>query len=137
MSEPEFAFESGRWVLRLYIDKQGGVTVGDCERVSRSIEDLLAVEDAIPVSYVLEVSSPGLDRPLRRLEHFEAVLGQQVRVRTEQPIDGRSNFKGTLEAVEADVLQILIDGTAFRVPIAMIDRARLEPEPVIPKGQKH
>ncbi len=133
--ERELVFESGRWVLRLYIDKEGGVTVSDCERASRGIEDMLAVEEIVPAHYVLEVSSPGIFRPLRRKADFEKYVGARMKIRTIEPIDGRSNFKGVLERLEGDTLMMIIDGTRYCVPLDALDKARLEPEDILPKSK--
>ncbi len=123
----DFLQDAGRWVLRLYIEREGGVTIDDCVRASRSVEDLIAVEDFIPVGYNLEVSSPGINRPLRKREDFERFVGEQVKIRTERPLEGRSNFKGVITAVLGDDVEILIDNQRFRVPIPHIAKARLEP----------
>ncbi|MFA4874010.1 MAG: ribosome maturation factor RimP [bacterium] len=135
--EREIVFDSGRWVLRLFIDREGGVTIDDCVRASHSIEDLVAVEDVVPVRYDLEVSSPGIFRPLRRPADFEKYAGMRVRVRTAEPIDGRSNFKGILERVEGGAITIIIDGDRYQVPIDAIEKARLEPEELLPKGKSN
>ena len=129
----EFVQDGGRWVLRLYIDKQGGVSVGDCERASHAVEDLIAAEDVVPVRYALEVSSPGLCRPLTRREDFERFVGERIRVKTLEPLEGRSNFAGVLTGLEGDVIVILIDGEQYRVPLAAVGRARLDPELLTPQ----
>lgn len=129
----EFVQDSGRWVLRLYIDKEGGVTVGDCARASHAVEDLIVAEDLVPVRYVLEVSSPGLCRPLTRREDFERFLGERVRVKTQQPLEGRSNFNGVLTGLEGDAIVILIDGEQYRVPLSAVGKARLDPEILTPQ----
>jgi ribosome maturation factor RimP len=85
----EYRREGPRWVLRLFIDKQGGVTVDDCARISREVGDLLDVKDIIPQAYVLEVSSPGLNRRIRKKEDFSRFVGQKVKLRLVSPKDGR------------------------------------------------
>lgn len=132
----EFVQESGRWILRFYIDKEGGVTVGDCSRVSHAIEDLIAAEDVVPVRYDLEVSSPGVYRPLTRREDYERFLGERVRVRTLHPVDGRSHFAGVLAGLEGDEVVILIDGERYRVPLTAIRRAKLDPEDVFSQSKE-
>lgn len=105
-----YVTKSGRWVLQLFIDKEGGVTVDDCAAVSREIGDLIDVRDMIPHEYVLEVSSPGLDRPLRKPKDFRRAIGRKVKIRTTRPREDRRNFTGRLERVEEDVITLLVDG---------------------------
>jgi ribosome maturation factor RimP len=131
----DFILESGRWILRLYIDKEGGVTIDDCARVSHGVEDLIAVEDIVPISYNLEVSSPGLFRPLRKREDFERYMGEQVRIRTVRPIEGRSNFKGSLAGFEDNEIVVIIDGDRYRIPFSEVHKARLEPKEIF--ASKH
>ncbi|MDY6814125.1 MAG: ribosome maturation factor RimP [Pseudomonadota bacterium] len=118
----------GDQLLRLYIDAPAGIGVEDCERVSRQVAALLDVEDPIPGAYTLEVSSPGLDRPLVTPAHFERHLGQRVRVKAAVPIDGRRNFTGVLVAAGDDEIEIAGDEARWRLPFAQIETARLVPE---------
>ena len=119
--------EHGRWVLRVYVDKDGGINIDEISRISREISSLLDVEDIIERRYSLEVSSPGLDRPLTKPEHFRRVIGKDLRLRTVEPIEGRRNFKGTLEGFSGDKLTIKdSDGLSFEVEFGNIDRARLD-----------
>ena len=92
----EYVKEAGEWFLRLYIDKEGGVGIEDCEAVSRPVSDLLDEADPIQGSYTFEVSSAGLDRALRKPEHFEACLGKKVDVKFYRPVDGRKEYTGVL-----------------------------------------
>jgi ribosome maturation factor RimP len=131
----EFFLEGGRWTLRISIEKHGGVTVDDCARISHSVEDLLEVEEVVPLEYNLEVSSPGIFRPLRKRRDFERFVGERVKVKTVHLIDGRQNFKGILAAVEGEDLVVVIDNVRFRVPLAAVGRAHLDPE-IIPKKEK-
>jgi len=133
----EFTFEEGRWILRLFIDKDGGVTIDDCVSASHAVEDVISVEDFIPASYNLEVSSPGLARPLKREEDFVRFAGERAKLKTSEPIDGRSNFKGVLAGVESGSVAISVDGTKFLVPMDKIHRARLEPEVAACKTKGH
>lgn len=126
--EREFVSASGRWVLRLYIDKEGGVTIDDCAFVSHAIEHLIEVEEIIPVSYSIEVSSPGTARPIRRKKDFEKFVGSEIRLKTLMPINGRANFKGILEKIDGDDIVMVVDGAQHRVPLSTLARARLEPE---------
>ncbi|MFH0799183.1 MAG: ribosome maturation factor RimP [Pseudomonadota bacterium] len=135
--ERELILESGRWVLRLYIDREGGVTIDDCERASHGIEDLIAVEEAIPASYTLEMSSPGINRPLRRRKDFEKYRGARIRLKTLGQIDGRGNFKGTLEGLDGEHIIMEIDGTRYRVPYSELAKARIEEEKIPPRERKN
>ena len=112
-------------VLRVYIDSPEGITVEDCARVSDQVSAILDVEDPLPNRYTLEVSSPGFDRPLCRLSHFEAVVGHKVKVRTTVQVDGRMRFTGTLTGVTAEVVTLDIDGQVHAVPMDNILKARL------------
>ncbi|SHE66823.1 ribosome maturation factor RimP [Desulfacinum infernum DSM 9756] len=123
--EVEYRRESQGWVLRLFVDGEDGVTVEDCAVVSRVVGDLLDVEDPISGPYHLEVSSPGLDRPLRRWEHFQAHLGMIVFVRTREALEGRKNFKGTLVDARPETIQMDCDGNVYEIALDNIERARL------------
>ncbi|MEJ2698029.1 MAG: ribosome maturation factor RimP, partial [Candidatus Sulfobium sp.] len=115
--------------VRVYIDKEEGVTLDDCERVSRALSAVLDVEDPIHSPYVLEVSSPGLDRPLRRLEDFEENVGKLARVVTGESIDGRTFFVGRITAVKnGDVRLALEGGKEIELPFEQVTKARLEIE---------
>jgi ribosome maturation factor RimP len=116
-----------RGLLRLYIDRQGGVTLDDCQRVSEQIGALLDVEDPLPGSYVLEVSSPGFDRRLRTLEHFGRFSGENAKVELKDPRDGRRNFTGRLAGVEGNDVLLEVDGELVRLPFGDIAVARLAP----------
>lgn len=121
--------------LRLFVDwaigavdengKQKQVGVEDCEIVSRQVSALLEVEDPISSEYTLEVSSPGWDRPLRKPAHFEEYIGWEAKVMLGVPMDGRRKFRGTIESVEGGSVRLLVDGKAFELEIADMDRARL------------
>ncbi|HEV2213438.1 MAG TPA: ribosome maturation factor RimP [Gammaproteobacteria bacterium] len=115
-------------LLRIYIDREGGVTVDDCEVVSRQVSAVLDVEDPIPGAYTLEVSSPGLDRPLRKEADFVRFAGERAKVELALPKDGRRRFTGTLKGCEAGEVLIEVDGVDHRLPLADIDKARLVPE---------
>ena len=117
--------DHGRSVIRIVIDREGGIKVGDCELVSRELGTPLDVAGLIPDRTFLEVSSPGLNRPLVKEADFQRFAGQKVWIRTRDPIDGRRNFKGTLQGIEQQQISVLIDGQAFQVPYREIDRAQL------------
>jgi ribosome maturation factor RimP len=119
----------GNALLRLYIDAVGGITVDDCEDVSRQIGAFLDVEDPLPGSYVLEVSSPGFDRRLRTLEHFERFMNEEVRIELAHPQDGRRRFRGRLSAIDRDTVSIVVDGSTWQLRFADIVTANLVPQP--------
>jgi len=124
-----FTSEFGRRILRICIDKPGGVTVEDCEKVSRELGTVLDVEDPIPQNYNLEVSSPGLDRPLKTEKDFARFSGKRARIRSKEPIDGRRNFKATIDSVSNGEVSVTdFDGRKFTIAISNIDRAKLEIE---------
>ena len=116
-----------RGLFRLYIDRPGGVSLDDCQRVSEQIGAVLDVEDPLPGSYVLEVSSPGFDRRLRTLAHFERFSGEQARVELKDALDGRRRFTGRLAGVEGSTVLLEVDGELTRLPFGDIAIARLAP----------
>jgi ribosome maturation factor RimP len=134
--------EQGGWVLRVFIDVIGsmvdpewwkhGVDIADCERLSRELSAVLDVDDPIPHAYSLEVSSPGIDRPLRTPGHFRRFVGAEIKIALAIPQGDRKNFKGLLRAVDGDdagaVAVIEVDGQTFRLPIADVDTAKLVPD---------
>ena len=120
--------KGGGQMLRVYIDKEGGVTVDDCERVSHQISGLLDVEEAVEGSYVLEVSSPGLDRPLVSERDFERFRGHDVRLRTDRAIEGQRNFRGLLHGMRDGRVVIEADGREIILPFERIEKARLVPD---------
>ncbi len=122
----EIVSENGKKIVRLFLEKEGGVALGDCSKVSHAIEDILAVEGLISGGYSLEVSSPGLNRPLKTKEHFQAVLGEMVCVTTIEKIDGRRKYRGLLKKIEQDDLIIHVDNQDFTVPLSMLSKANLE-----------
>jgi ribosome maturation factor RimP len=118
-----------RAILRIYIDGPEGVGLDDCAAVSRQLSAILDVEDPIKGSYTLEVSSPGLDRPLVRPEDFRRFAGETVRLRTRAPLEGgRRNFKGRLAEATDEGIVVEVEGQEFRLPYEGIERARLVPK---------
>lgn len=115
----------GSAVVRLYIDRPGGVGIEDCERVSREVSALLDVEDPIPTAYTLEVSSPGFDRVLRTRGHFERFVGSRVFVELAAPRDGRRRYTGELVAVGDSGFVLEVDGERVAVDFAEVAKARL------------
>ncbi len=123
----EYLGQGAHTVLRLYIDHESGVNVDDCTKVSHQASGILEVEDPIANQYTLEVSSPGLDRPLFTLPHYEKVIGQQISIRCQMGIDGRRKFKGELIAVHAHEIVISVDNQPYEVDFHDIDKANLVP----------
>jgi ribosome maturation factor RimP len=122
----EYVKEGGNWFLRAYIDKENGITVDDCELVSRALSDLLDKNDFIPDSYILEVSSPGLGRQLKRDKHFEKSIGEEVEVRLFKPVNKKKEFVGTLTAFDQTTLTIeLEDQTIMEIPRNDISTVRI------------
>ena len=116
-------------VLRIYIDKPGGVTHADCETVSHQVGTLFDVEDIIPNQYVLEVSSPGVDRPLFKRADYERFAGNRVKVRTQQPVNGQRNFRGRLLGVEGDAVKLDAENIGeIEIAFANITKANIEYE---------
>lgn len=105
----EYVKEGGNWYLRVYIDKEGGITVDDCELVSRELSDLLDQEDFIPESYILEVSSPGLGRQLKKDKHFERSIGEEVEIKLYKPLNKQKEWVGILTGFDDNVIKIQID----------------------------
>ena len=126
--ELEYSPGRGNAFLRLYLDAEAGITIEDCERVSRAVSELLDAEDPIPGQYTLEVSSPGLERPLRTARHFARFVGETVSVETVQAVEGRRRFKGALTAASAEAVEIEVDGKRWALPISGIRRAHLAPD---------
>lgn len=128
----ELAGGGGRTTLRLYIDRAGGVSLDDCTSVSRAVSAALDVEDPIEGAYDLEVSSPGIDRPLRTPEHFQKFAGEEVRIKAFGPIpelENRKTFHGTLRGFEDGHVLVEVDGRGFRVPYDRIAKAHVEARP--------
>jgi ribosome maturation factor RimP len=122
----EWARKQGRWNLCIYMDKPGGITIDDCENVHHEISDLLDRVDLIPHSYVLEVSSPGLDRPLRNREDFEKFDGDYAKITTDVPINGQKRFKGLLRGLKDDcVLLENREGQVKEIPFNTVVKANL------------
>jgi ribosome maturation factor RimP len=118
----------GSGLLRIIIDQDAGINLDDCERVSRQLGAFLDVEAPIPGSYRLEVSSPGLDRPLRTAEHFQRFAGHEAKIRLVHPLEGRRNFRGRLLGLKDARILIDIDGKTWELPHADVVSAQLVPE---------
>jgi ribosome maturation factor RimP len=124
----ELAGSSRKPLIRIFIDKENGVTLDDCGKFSRALSALLDVEDPIPTSYILEVSSPGLDRPLKGMKDFERSIGKLVRIVTRTKIDEQYVFTGRIARVEGENIILSFDDKEMEIPFDQISRARLEIE---------
>jgi ribosome maturation factor RimP len=124
----EYRREGGQWVLRLFVDRPGGITLDDCSKVSRQIGDWLEVADIISHAYALEVSSPGIDRPLKKESDFERYQGRGVNVKTFGPVEGRKRFRGTLLGLREGKVEVEVDGQVYAIPREAISRANLDIE---------
>ena len=133
--EWEYTNEQGRWVVRLYIDRDGGVTIEDCERASHALEDLIDVELDLRKGYSLEVSSPGINRPLRRPEDFTKFKGATIKLSTSRPLNGRSNYRGVIEDVTGDAVDMVVDGMRYHIPFEALKKARLVEETQVTSKQ--
>lgn len=122
----EFQRESRGHVLRLYLDREGGITLDDLARASRQVGDVLDVHDAVPGEYVLECSSPGINRRLRRPEHFRRFVGERVRVKTVERGAGRRSFVGRLEAVDDEGIEVSDAQGSYKIRHDEIVRANYE-----------
>ena len=118
----------GKVLLRVFIDKDGGVTLDDCQRFSKSLGIVLDVENPIPGSYKMEVSSPGLDRPLRNLKDYEKNTGKLARVITKEKIENRNFFIGRILGIHYGMIQLLVGEQEMNIPVDNISRASLEIE---------
>jgi len=123
-------------LLRIYIDNEVGINVDDCSKVSHQIGGVLDVEDPVQGNYQLEVSSPGSDRPLFKIEQFEQFIGHIVKVNLFNPVNNRRKISGRILKVEQDIIQLQEDGQVFEVSFQSISKACLEPEYFIENGER-
>ena len=115
-------------LLRIYIDRaEDGIGIEDCEKVSRQSSAILDVEEAINGEYILEVSSPGMDRPLYELDHYQQFIGEDISLRLRFPFEGRRNFKGRLTAVDGDEIAVVVADHEFLFPVEGIEKANVVP----------
>jgi ribosome maturation factor RimP len=130
--EVEWQREGGTWVLRLYVDKAGGIGIDDCQAASRLVETILDVEDFIEPAYSLEVSTPGMERPLRKPADFQRFAGQRAKVRAFGPLESapgqapRKQWSGTLRGFADGAVEIEVDGKVHRIPVDRVAKAHLE-----------
>ena len=121
----EYVREAGTWYLRVFIDRDGGVSIDDCERVSRRLDPILDEEDPIPDSYVFEVGSAGADRELKRPRDFEQFMGSEVEVKLYRPVDGSKHYTGTLSGYEAGSVSLSVGEKTLRFPKEQVAQVRL------------
>jgi len=112
-------------LLRIYIEREEGVTIEDCEKVSRQVSALMDVEDPIAGEYTLEVSSPGMDRPLFCIEHYSQYVGIEVDLKLRRPLEGRRKFKGQIMKVSGDVVGLLVEGSEYDLEFSDIEKASI------------
>jgi len=126
----EYLAQGQHSLLRIYIDSPEGVTLDDCERASRQVSAVLDVDDPIRGHYTLEMSSPGLDRPLFTVEHFTQFIGHEVKLRLHTPLEGRRKFKALIKNVEGDLIHLASSETDedWQIPLDNIEKANLVPE---------
>lgn len=126
----EYGGPAGKRLLRIYIDSPDGITLDDCETCSRQISAVLDVEDPIPGEYTLEISSPGLDRPIFKAPDFDRFAGEQIKIRLSAPWEGRRRFKGVLTGLGEEGVRIVeAQGGEVEIPLDLIEKARLILEP--------
>lgn len=123
----EYMSQGRHTTLRLYIDSPDGIGVEHCEKVSRQVSAIMDVEDPIAGEYTLEVSSPGLDRPLYTIEQFQQYVGGVISLRLRQAFEGRRKFQGLLNGVENDEILLVVDNEEYVLPFEWIEKARVEP----------
>lgn len=123
----EYLSQGKHTTLRIYIDHADGITVDHCADVSRQVSSVLDVEDPIAQDYTLEVSSPGMDRPLFRLEQYQESIGEIIELRLRMPFDGRRKFKGQLRGIEQEDIVLLVDNHEYLLPVELIEKAHIVP----------
>jgi ribosome maturation factor RimP len=119
---------TGKLLIRVTIDKEGGVTLDDCERFSKSLGAIFDIEDPVHQSYTLEISSPGLDRPLKGIKDFEKNKGKLARIVTSEKIENQNFFIGRILEIENNFVKLLVNRREINIPINKISKARLEIE---------
>ncbi len=124
----EFVSQGKHSVLRVFIDSENGIMLEDCEVVSRQVSGVMDVEDPIAGEYALEVSSPGMDRPLYTLDQFERYAGHKVSLKLRMPFDGRRKFEGVLKGIEGNDVVIVVEDSEYLFPVDSIDKANVVPQ---------
>jgi len=126
--EVQYRREQSGWVLRFIIDKQEGVSLEDCAAVSREIGQILDIEDFIGQAYNLEVSSPGLDRPLKSMTDFQRFIGRKAKIKTIAPVAGEHVFVGRIQQAEGETIILAVGSREVAIPLPQVSKARLEVE---------
>ncbi|NMM51204.1 ribosome maturation factor RimP [Paenibacillus aquistagni] len=121
----EYVKEGSSWFLRVFVDKDGGIDIEDCGRVSEYLSQKLDENDPIPDAYFLEVSSPGAERPLKKEKDFVKAIGKHVYITTYEPVDGSKEFEGTLEAFDGETITVMVNKKAHVLPYSKVASARL------------
>jgi ribosome maturation factor RimP len=121
----EYVKEGSNWFLRVYVDKEGGIDIDDCGRISEYLSAKLDEKDPIPNAYFLEVSSPGAERPLKKVQDYHKAVGRHVFVTTYEPVDGKKEFEGLLESFDGERLVVKAGNKASTIPFAKVASARL------------
>jgi len=124
----EYSATGNQSLLRVYIDSPAGINVDDCARTSREVSAILDVNDPVSGKYLLEVSSPGADRPLVKAEHFERVIGERIKVKMKFPVMGRQRFTGKLQQLDGSTLVLDVDNEAYDLPLEDVEKANLVAE---------
>jgi len=124
----EWRRERNGWVLRIFIDKPGGITIADCVKISSIVGEILDKENIIHRSYILEVSSPGIERPLVKKEDYERFKGEKAKITLKTPVSGRRNFTGIILGIKKDLVQIEVEGRIWEFSLDNIKKANLQPE---------
>ena len=124
----EYLSQGRHTTLRVFIEREGGVLLEDCEKVSRQISAVMDVEDPISGEYTLEVSSPGVDRPLYTLDHYQRFIGHKAELRLRVPFEGRRKFSGTIAGIENDEVMLHVDSEEYLFPIDSIEKANIVPQ---------
>lgn len=124
--ELEIAMFGGRRILRVFIDREGGITLGDCQAVTQILNPALDASDLMEGSYTLEVSSPGFDRPVRKPHDFERFAGEPIKVKTAMPVEGRKQFKGILKGLKDGLVVVESEGRVYEIHLENLLRANLE-----------
>jgi len=124
----EYKKEGKDWTLRVFIDKPGGITVQDCQTTSHRVEDMIEIDGLIPSHYILEVSSPGLDRPLKKEKDFLKFRGKHIRLTTFAAVNNQKKFKGVIRDFQDSTLTLEVQQKVFQIPLTNIAKARLEIE---------
>lgn len=122
----DYIQDGGAFVLRFYIDKENGVNVDDCAQASRMISAILDQNDFVGGKFMLEVSSPGIERPVRKPADFERFIGETIKIKTVSPIEGRKRYKGILTGFNDGLIELNVDGTTFSIHIENLKKAKLD-----------